>query len=499
MSALFEKLFIFEMANNHQGEVEHGLKIIRAMSEVARRRGVNGAVKFQYRDLDRFIHPDFAARQDVPHIPRFQSTRLSRAQFDTLIQATRAEGLLPVVTPFDERSVEVCVEQAIPILKVASSSATDWPLLDAITSAGRPMIVSTGGLTIHQIDNVVSYLTHRGADFAVLHCVSLYPTPNSGLQLGLIQKLLSRYRGVPIGYSGHEAPDNTDPVKLAVALGATILERHVGVPTETITLNRYSMNPEQVERWVEAAQVAREIVGDVTAEKRITEPEIESLRSLKRGVYAARALQRGEAIERSDVYFAMPCASGQTDSGQFGQYRARWTASQAYAPNAPIFEQTTPDAIAGIRAIIHDVKGMLYESRIEFGSDYEIELSHHYGIEQFRQTGAVIINLINREYCKKLVVVLGGQSHPSHRHMIKEETFQLLWGDLEVTRNDAPTALMPGDLLLIERGTWHSFTSVGGAIFEEVSTTHVKSDSYYADPHIASQDPMLRKTVLDEW
>ena len=58
-------LFVFEMANNHQGDVEHGLRIISEMGQIAGRHGIKAAVKLQYRDLDTFIHPDYLGRADV--------------------------------------------------------------------------------------------------------------------------------------------------------------------------------------------------------------------------------------------------------------------------------------------------------------------------------------------------------------------------------------------------------------------------------------------------
>src|SRR5688572_8347705 len=106
MSELFEDLFIFEMANNHQGDVEHGVAIIRAVGEVVRRHGVKAAVKFQYRDLDTFIHPAFRDRSDVAHIPRFLSTRLAEDEFRRLVAETHEQGLISMCTPFDEVSVE---------------------------------------------------------------------------------------------------------------------------------------------------------------------------------------------------------------------------------------------------------------------------------------------------------------------------------------------------------------------------------------------------------
>ena len=143
---------------------------------------------------------------------------------------------------------------------------------------------------------------------------------------------------------------------------------------------------------------------------------------------------------------------------------------------------------------------MLYEAGIALGNDFEVELSHHYGMKHFRQTGAIIINIINREYCKKYIIVLPGQFHPSHAHRVKEETFQVLYGELEVQVEDkAERILRPGDMQTILRGEYHSFSSKTGAIFEEVSTQHMKSDSYYKDPKINSADPMERKTFLKKW
>ena len=92
MADLFDELFTFEMANNHQGSVAHGLKIIEAMARIARTHQVKVAVKLQFRDLDSFIHPDFQDRDDLPHIPRFLGTRLTTSEFRELGSAIRAEG-----------------------------------------------------------------------------------------------------------------------------------------------------------------------------------------------------------------------------------------------------------------------------------------------------------------------------------------------------------------------------------------------------------------------
>ena len=494
MSRLFDGLFIFELANNHQGDVDHGIRIIREVAKVARRYGLRGAVKLQYRDLGSLIHPEFTQRDDIKHIPRFLSTALSEEQFRMLLDAARKEDLSTMITPFDEASVELAVAHGVDFLKVASCSATDWPLVEKIANTGHPIVASTGGLSLQDIDSVVSFYRNKNCRFALMHCVGLYPTPDQCIHMRFLSKLIKRFSDVPVGWSGHEAPDNHEPIKIASALGSRLFERHVGIAVPGTPLNKYSLSPEQLDACANALVAAQIIAGEDV--KEVSQQELDSLRSLQRGVFVKRPVKKGEVIRREDVFFAMPCADGQTTSGEFGRYRTTFTASRDYEEGEAVNEYCPVDSVSRIRSIIHDVTGMLYEAQIALGADAEIELSHHNGIEQFRQTGATIISVVNREYCKKLLVVLPGQNHPSHSHTVKEETFQLLWGDLEVTLGDKTFLMTPGETILVERGQMHSFCSTNGAVLEEISTTHVKNDSYYEDERINMMDAIQRKSVL---
>jgi sialic acid synthase SpsE/quercetin dioxygenase-like cupin family protein len=492
----FNGLFIFEMANNHQGDVVHGIKIIKEMGRIARKYGIKAAVKLQYRQLNTFIHPDFRNDTQAKHISRFLSTELNPDQFLQLVNAIKAEGMYSVCTPFDEESVDLIIEHKIEIVKIASCSADDWPLLTRIVKTSKPIIASTGGLNLLEIDNLYSFLTHRDSNFAILHCVGIYPSPNSTLNLNFLSRLKSRYPNITIGYSGHEMPDNLDVVKVALTKGAEIFERHVGVPTDTITLNSYSMNPGETDKWIEAALTAREILGN---DKVVTKDEANSILSLKRGVFARRVIKKGEVIKPEDVFFAMPCKDEQLTSSDFGRLRVHYKASKNYAINESIFEQVVADKYHNLRSIIHEAKGMLNEQGIVLNEKAEIELSHHYGIEKFSETGILIISLINKEYCKKIIVVFPGQHHPEQYHIKKEETFHILSGEIGVSLNGIKSTAVKGDILTIDRGVKHSFWSEKGAIIEEVSTTHFRNDSYYTDPLISEIDPMARKTVIERF
>lgn len=95
--------------------------------------------------------------------------------------------------------------------------------------------------------------------------------------------------------------------------------------------------------------------------------------------------------------------------------------------------------------------------------------------------------------------MLPRQKHPYHFHKRKEETFQLLYGDLEVEIDGHKTPLDKGDTLLIRGGEWHKFHTLDGAIFEEISTTHYNDDSYYEDEKIAKMPREKRKTMIENW
>lgn len=495
----FSDLFIFEMANNHQGIPAHGIKIISEMADIAKRHGIRAAIKLQFRALDSFIHPEYRENKENKHIVRFLSTRLNDDDFVALVEETKRRGLITICTPFDEESVDKIEQMGIEVIKVGSCSARDWPLLELVAETGKPVICSTGGLTIQEIDKIVSFFQHRGVHFALMHCVAMYPAPNDKLHLNQIETMRNRYPGITIGFSTHEDPSNLNAVRVAYAKGARIFEKHVGVLAENITLNAYSATPEQVDAWVNAYREAKESCGG-NGEREISEKEISDLASLMRGVYARQEIKTGAAIAREDVFFAMPLLAGQMSSGQ---WKEGLCADRDYVIRQPL---TAAIHLADrprkeiIYTAIHAAKGMLNESRIPLGHDFSVELSHHYGIDRFHEAGCVIIECINNhEYAKKIIIQFPGQWNPVHYHKKKDETFHLLRGELEVEVEGRKKVLTPGDTFWIPRGVWHGFGTRTGAIFEEISNANHSDDSFYIDRMIARMGRDDRKTRLVNW
>src|SRR5262245_45048345 len=134
MSFDFRDLFVFELANNHQGNVEHGRRIIFQLAKVAQDYGIRAAIKLQFRDLKTFIpeNPNIAEK----HVKRLLETRLSWDEFQALVDETRKQGLITMCTPFDEPSVDKIEEMDIDVIKIGSPSNQDWPLIERITTAG---------------------------------------------------------------------------------------------------------------------------------------------------------------------------------------------------------------------------------------------------------------------------------------------------------------------------------------------------------------------------
>jgi N-acetylneuraminate synthase len=360
------------------------------------------------------------------------------------------------------------------------------------------VIVSTAGLTLSQIDRLVSFLDYRNVHFALMHCVALYPTPGDKLRLNQIEQLKNRFPDVPVGFSTHENPGNYSAVQIAYAKGARLFERHVGLETDKYKLNAYSSNPVQIAKWIQAYHDVDEACGGEERVPAYTD-ELASLNSLKRGVFVKRDIKKGEVLQRENVFFAMPLLKEKINSGEWNN---SLIADKDYFTNEPINKILVSKdmPLRGIvYSIILQVKGMLNNARVFIGKDSAIEISHHYGLERFREFGAVIIDCINREYCKKLIIQLPRQKHPYHYHKKKEETFQLLHGDLEIELEGHKTTLKPGDTFLVKPKQWHKFHTLDGAIFEEVSTTHYNDDSFYEDGNVTRIPRENRKTQVPNW
>ena len=491
-------LFIFEMANNHTGSLEHGLRIVEEMRKASEDFPFSFAVKLQYRDLDTFIHPEYRNRHDLKFVKRFSETRLSWDEYKRIKQAIDDSGFVSICTPCDEVSVGRVEDHDFDFIKVPSCYVTDWPLLERIAKSDKPVIASTAGVSLDDIDRVVSFFQHRKKPFSLMHCVGEYPTRDENLGLGQIRLLKKRYSDIEVGYSTHESPDNIESVKIAIGLGATIFEKHVGVPTESIKLNAYSANPEQVRRWLKSAADAYCMYGSDADRYTFTDLEIQTLRDLQRGVFAKRPLNKGDRLAGESVFYAIPNVQSQVIANDMSKY-SNFVVTEAVAEGSPLvlggLQQS--NSLSHVLQIVGEVKKMLKRSKVVVPGQCELEISHHYGIEQFEKFGLTMITVVNREYCKKIIVILPGQTHPEQRHEQKDETFHILYGKVSLSLDGVASDHKSNDVVVIPKGVKHQFTTSTGAVIEEVSSNHNSNDCFYTDPSINANKN--RKTFVTHW
>ncbi len=496
-------LIILDVANNHSGSVKHGKKIINEVSRISNKFSFKVAIKFQYRHLDSFIHPKYKSRIDLPIIKRFESTKLNDQQFLELKKYAEDLGLITACTPFDEISVEKVLEHKYELIKIASASIEDWPLLEALVKNNKqqiPVIASTGGITLNNLDRVSQFLSKRLQSFALMHCVGKYPTLENDMQLKRIVKMAQRYSGIPIGYSTHEDPKNLSASIIALGMGATIFERHVGFDSETFRLNKYSSGPNELENWFNNLSSALEMIGGGRDFLHELDPEeVESLKVFRRGVFVKSPIQESQKLDTTDLYFAIPLGDNQLSTKDLSKSQ-RIISKRLYSNiDEPInldevFVDSTQNKTLDIAG---KVQALFRESYITLPPSGTLEISHHYGIDNFYQHGASLITIVNREYCKKIIALFKDQENPEHFHKVKEETFICLKGIVELVLDGVAHILRPGDSLLIKPGVKHRFLGLEDSVLEEISTNHLVGDSFYSDDSI--MENLSRKTHIAIW
>ena len=314
--------FIAEVGLNHNGSYEFARDLIYS-SVVA------GAtfVKLQKRSPADLATGDFL---DAPFAkaPFFGSTQrevrefleLTAEEYRELSTYARSLGAVLFASAFDIRSLEFLLDQGVGLIKVASHSSTNRPLLQEINRARLPVILSLGGTTLAEKDSAVEAL--QDCQRVLMHCVSEYPTPDDRMGLDTIGFLESRY-GLPVGFSSHEV--GTDFSVAATVLGAVMVERHVSLsrsmpgPDHSI-----SLLPSELGELV--ARVRRVERGrGVTESLSIAE---ESTRSQYHvGVCSSRAIVKGEALTLDMISFKQPLGSS-------GKFYSSWEVAEALGKKA---------------------------------------------------------------------------------------------------------------------------------------------------------------------
>ena len=228
--------------------------------------------------------------------------------------------------------------------------------------------------------------------------------------------------------------------------------------------------------------------------------EINDISQFARGAFLGRDVKAGENITKDDLYFSIPLdtKSGQIPVSDVTKYTLM-KASSDISKDAPLLVDNVDinNLRHSIFGITKEINRFVKDANLVIPEDCVLEISAHYGITNFYNTGCAIFSLVNREYCKKYIILLPGQTHPTQYHKIKEETFILISGDLELKVENKTIYLSRGQIYTIQRGYKHEMFSESGCVIEELSTTHIPDDSYYLKNAI--NENKNRKFVVNYW
>jgi len=296
---------IAEIGNNHNGDFELAKNTILAAKEAGA-----DAVKFQKRNVDELLSKEM---KEMPYDnPRsFGKTyrehrvnqELSIEQYRELKDFTENLGLVFFATPFDKTSADELESIGVHAYKIASFDVTNHPLLEYVAKKGKPMLLSTGGSTLEEIDRAIETILAHNTLLVVNHCTSLYPTPDHAIDLNMVRVLKQRYAPVPVGYSGHE-PDIL-PTIVSIALGARTVERHFTLDKEMKGSDHHmSINPVEFKEMSGAIRRIEVVLG--SSKKRLHEGETAILQKLGKSIVATRDIKKGERIKTEDLITKSP-------------------------------------------------------------------------------------------------------------------------------------------------------------------------------------------------
>src|SRR5262245_4525318 len=300
---------IAEVGHNHQGSLEQA----KAMVTMAKDCGAN-AVKVQKRSNRTLYTGDFF---DQPYDNEFsfgktygehrEALELGRDAYVELQRYAGELGITFFATPFDAESADFLAELDMPAYKIASADLLNTPLLRRVAGFGKPMLLSTGGATLEDVDRAVEAVRPLNEQLCILQCTAAYPCETEDLNLQVISTLRERYPEFVIGLSDHQ--NGISMALVAYMLGARIIEKH-------FTLNHawkgtdhaFSLMPEGLRKLVRDLRRIPVALGDGV--QRPLPVEEKPLEKMGKKLVAARDLELGHVLAAGDLAIKSPADGG---------------------------------------------------------------------------------------------------------------------------------------------------------------------------------------------
>lgn len=297
----FEPLVIAEIGINHNGNLKTAFEMVDAAASA----GVE-VVKHQTHIVEDEMSSEAKSvkpgNSDKSIYEIMESCALDEKEESDLKQYVESKGMIFISTPFSRAAADRLMKMNVPAFKIGSGECNNYPLLEHIASFGKPVILSTGMNTIESIRKSVRIFQNKGVDYALLHTTNLYPTPNHLVRLGALKELSEAFPEAVYGLSDHTVTNHA--CLAAVALGASILERHF-----TDRMDREgpdiicSMDPTACRELIEGSKIIHSQLGGT---KGPADEEQVTINFAFASVCTIRDIRKGELFSRDNLWVKRP-------------------------------------------------------------------------------------------------------------------------------------------------------------------------------------------------
>lgn len=301
----FEPLVIAEIGINHEGS----LKVAKEMVDAAFDAGAE-LIKHQTHIVDDEMSS--AAKKTIPgnaDVSIYEiMKRCSLNENDEFELKSYVEnkGMIFISTPFSRSAADRLIKWDVPAFKIGSGECNNYPLLEHIATFGKPIILSTGMNSMQSISKAVDIFRKKKIQYALLHTTNLYPTPDNLVRLGAMTQLMENFEDAVVGLSDHTLTNHA--CFGAVALGASILERHF-----TDEKNRpgpdiiCSMDKKECKELIDGAKIIYKQRGGI---KEPAKEEQVTIDFAFASVCSIKDIKKGERLTNENIWVKRPGSGG---------------------------------------------------------------------------------------------------------------------------------------------------------------------------------------------
>lgn len=301
----YDPLVIAEIGINHEGSLQTAKEMVDSAA-LAGAEMVKHQTHIVEDEMSSAAKNTVPGNADVSIYEIMRRCALNEADELELKLYVESKGMIFISTPFSRAAANRLHKFDVPAYKIGSGECSNYPLLEHIAGFGKPVILSTGMNTIESVSKAVAVFEKHNVPYALLHTTNLYPTPNNLVRLGAMVELQNNFPGAVVGLSDHTLSNHA--CFGAVALGASILERHF-----TDSMNRpgpdiiCSMDTQACKELIEGSKIITQQRGGVkgpAAEEQVT------IDFAFATICTIKPVSKGEIFTKENIWVKRPGKGG---------------------------------------------------------------------------------------------------------------------------------------------------------------------------------------------